>query len=80
MENYDPSLRRESWSEEKDNDYDSERKENDDETEGLLMERGIHYCNKEEKFQDNFKMLYERTDPRLFKNENLHFDVASEVK
>jgi hypothetical protein len=46
--------------------------------EGLLMERGKHFCKKYPCFEDNFKVLFNHGDPQLFNNENLQFIINSD--
>lgn len=38
--------------------YVEDCKYEDNDREGILMERGIHYCNMDSKFSMNFKLLY----------------------
>lgn len=45
--------------------------ESNNSTEGIMLERGHHYCNLQHDFSKNFKSLYEKYDDRLFHNKNL---------
>ncbi|CDW83987.1 tbc domain-containing protein [Stylonychia lemnae] len=48
-------------------------------SEGLLIERGRHYCERNQKFIHNFKKLYDKGDCRLFNSQNLCFDICSDI-
>ena len=44
------------------------------------MERGTHQCKKHASFTENFKLLFNKGDEKLFNNNNLHFKINSELQ
>jgi len=75
IDNYDPRKRKEDSDDDK---FVDEESDQDDETHGLLIERGTHYCNLNNTFEKNFRIMYENTDPRLFDNDHLLFRMYDE--
>jgi hypothetical protein len=49
-------------------------------TEGIMMERGTHYCHWCKDFELNFKKMYEENDLRLFNNRNMDYKMTNELE
>lgn len=54
--------------------------QSDKDSEGLLIERGFHFCNVNPNYNKCFKILYNLADIRLFYNKNLQYNIANEIE